>query len=589
MHYRLLETVRQYALEKLSESDEADEVRRLHRDHYTAMAVPLQSPVATNREVLLDHAETEIDNLRAAFAWSHERGDIELALELAGSLQPLWLMRGRVQEGLAWLNEVLTGDTEDGAHLAPAVYARALADQAFLGSWAVPTDHTGQARQALAMAREVDDPALLVSVLTSCIGAAAFDAEAVHPYVEEAIGLARELGDQWRLGQILGWKAYVAILGGDPITARAAGEEGWLLAQAAGDPFFSRFCRYWGPGLAAFQQGDLDEAIPVLRAVLAEADAAGDVINGFAARTGLAHVLVVTGDIGGARMHAEAALEATPQLGPYLQTWGSAPLAMAALAAGDLTAAAEVCDLVWQRLSAQPKNAIANVNPMAELELARGDLIAARRCADADVSVMMGWHLAKALVTRARVACSQGDFEQAESDLHRALACAAEYHALQVLPDAFEVLGQVTDVADEHRDAARLFGVADALRRRMGSVRYGVYDTTYLTSVTHVSEALGENAFQSAWEEGAGMTAEEAIAYAQRGRGARKRPSSGWGSLTPTELDVVRLVREGFANKDVATRLFISPRTVQTHLTHVYTKLGLTSRVQLAQEAARHE
>ena len=65
-------------------------------------------------------------------------------------------------------------------------------------------------------------------------------------------------------------------------------------------------------------------------------------------------------------------------------------------------------------------------------------------------------------------------------------------------------------------------------------------------------------------------------------------PTSGWASLTPTERDVVRLVSEGLGNKDIATRLFVSPRTVQTHLTHVYTKLGLTSRVQLAQEAARH-
>jgi DNA-binding CsgD family transcriptional regulator len=200
---------------------------------------------------------------------------------------------------------------------------------------------------------------------------------------------------------------------------------------------------------------------------------------------------------------------------------------------------------------------------------------------------MMGWHLAKALVTRARVACSQGELEQAESDLHRALACAADHRTYQVLPDAFDVLGQVTDAADEHRDAARFFGVADTLRRRMGSVRYRVYDATYLASVTNVRDALGENAFQSAWDEGAAMSADQAIAYSQRGRGQRKRPSSGWGSLTPTELDVVRLVKDGLGNKDIAARLFISHRTVQTHLTHVYTKLGMTSRVQLAQEAAR--
>jgi DNA-binding CsgD family transcriptional regulator len=99
---------------------------------------------------------------------------------------------------------------------------------------------------------------------------------------------------------------------------------------------------------------------------------------------------------------------------------------------------------------------------------------------------------------------------------------------------------------------------------------------------------MEEKDFDAAWAEGAELSVEEAIGYAQRRRGERKRAASGWTSLTRAELDVVKLVSEGLGNKDVATRLFISPRTVQAHLTHIYTKLGLTSRVQLAQEAARH-
>ena len=145
-----------------------------------------------------------------------------------------------------------------------------------------------------------------------------------------------------------------------------------------------------------------------------------------------------------------------------------------------------------------------------------------------------------------------------------------------------------TGETGSHREAARLFGAAHAIRLRIGAVRFKIYDADYHASVAALRNAMDERDFDAAWAEGAALSTEEAIAYAQRGRGQRKRPTSGWASLTPTELDVVRLVSEGLANNDIATRLFVSPRTVQTHLTHVYTKLGLTSRVQLAQEATRH-
>jgi DNA-binding CsgD family transcriptional regulator/tetratricopeptide (TPR) repeat protein len=70
-------------------------------------------------------------------------------------------------------------------------------------------------------------------------------------------------------------------------------------------------------------------------------------------------------------------------------------------------------------------------------------------------------------------------------------------------------------------------------------------------------------------------------------RGSRRRPRSGWESLTATERKVVRLVAEGLSNPEIAERMFISRGTVHTHVSHVLAKLGLRSRVGLAAEASR--
>jgi pimeloyl-ACP methyl ester carboxylesterase/DNA-binding CsgD family transcriptional regulator len=66
----------------------------------------------------------------------------------------------------------------------------------------------------------------------------------------------------------------------------------------------------------------------------------------------------------------------------------------------------------------------------------------------------------------------------------------------------------------------------------------------------------------------------------------RRRPSLGWESLTEAELDIVRLVAEGFTNDQIARRLFVSPRTVQTHVAHVFAKLGASRRAEVAAEAS---
>jgi DNA-binding CsgD family transcriptional regulator len=72
-------------------------------------------------------------------------------------------------------------------------------------------------------------------------------------------------------------------------------------------------------------------------------------------------------------------------------------------------------------------------------------------------------------------------------------------------------------------------------------------------------------------------------------RGARQRPQTGWDSLTPTERTVVELVAEGLTNPQIGERLYVSPRTVQTHLAHVFAKLGISSRAHLATQATRRQ
>jgi DNA-binding CsgD family transcriptional regulator len=225
---------------------------------------------------------------------------------------------------------------------------------------------------------------------------------------------------------------------------------------------------------------------------------------------------------------------------------------------------------------------------MTEALLACGELAAARQWADDTVLMTVGNYHMLALVARGCVAMAQGELDRAERDGHDALALAADTGAYLRVPEALEVLGQSACNEGNHHHAARLFGAAEAIRTAMGVVRWPVYAIGYDVAVTASRDTLGLDDFDSAWSEGATLSTEEAIAYAQRGRGERKRPASGWESLTPTERDVVRHATDGLANKDIAERLFISPRTVQTHLTHVYAKLGLTSRIQLIQEAARH-
>jgi predicted ATPase/DNA-binding CsgD family transcriptional regulator len=580
--YRLLETIRQYALEKLAESGEAEGVRSRHRDYFASMAATLEAHGHAGHDHRVEQAEAELDNLRAAFRWSLENSDIECALNLVSSLEPLWLSRGFIREGLSWLAAGLADMDVHQADVAPAVRVRAIVDKALLLVWLNEASSIDEAKQALITARELDDPALLIRALA----ARAIFSRQPERFVTEAAELARQHGDSWMLSQILGREALMAMARGDPVAASAAATEGLHIAETIGDRFNARACRI-GQGWARAMQSDLAGAVARFGEVIDDATAMQDAVLRAYGLVLQSSALAYSGDIVGAHAAADELLQESSELGGLQEAIGQAARAIAYLAAGDGAAARQGFESARERRIVDAGMTGTNVwSPLAPLVC--GDLATARRWADELVSVARGAWVSSALAARAHVEIAQGQPEQAERDAHEALGIAARVGGHIGIPLIFECLAALASDGGSHVHAARLFGAADAIWQRTGAVRFKILDADHEARVAVLRDALGHHGFEAAWAEGAALSTDEAIAYAQRGHGERKRPSTGWASLTPTEASVVNLVREGLSNKDIAARLFVSPRTVQSHLTHVYTKLGITSRVQLAQEAAHH-
>ena len=157
--------------------------------------------------------------------------------------------------------------------------------------------------------------------------------------------------------------------------------------------------------------------------------------------------------------------------------------------------------------------------------------------------------------------------------------------------DGIELLGVLAAARERFPDAARLLAAADAARRPLRYLAPGFTANrgAAARAASQARHVLGADRFTQAWEEGQGLTLDDAVAYAARKGGGRKRPATGWASLIPAELEVVRLVSEGLRNDAIARRLFIAPGTVKVHLSHIFAKLGITTRAELAAQAASQD
>jgi DNA-binding CsgD family transcriptional regulator len=187
----------------------------------------------------------------------------------------------------------------------------------------------------------------------------------------------------------------------------------------------------------------------------------------------------------------------------------------------------------------------------------------------------------------AQLAQTEGDLDRAWELSHEAVETLADCGDDAGVADALETLAGVASGLGRPEHGLRLLAAASRFRDETGIGRFPLERDRFQPTVAEARAALDDDEADAAWAEGASLTLGGAVAYARRGRGERARPQVGWHALTPAERDVVRLVAAGCTNSEIGERLFVSVNTVKTHLSHVYAKVRVEGRADLAAEAAR--
>jgi DNA-binding CsgD family transcriptional regulator len=271
--------------------------------------------------------------------------------------------------------------------------------------------------------------------------------------------------------------------------------------------------------------------------------------------------------------------------------WTLGWLAHAEAEAGDIPAAREALEqVVWGGVHRGRSHALASVNlaillhitgePAAAEQLAREALTFGERMGNPLV-------IAPAKEILGRLAADRAEWSLAETLLQDALAVMIDNDLLLDVPKTLDALAEVAAGVDESENAARILGTSDRLLAERDLVRWAPNEPGIAQLKDELRRRLGGDAYEHAYEQGRSLSLQEAVTWIRGARGRRKRPPGGWESLTPTELRVVALVAEGLTNPQIGQRMFISRSTVKVHLSHIFGKLDITSRSELAAQATR--
>jgi predicted ATPase/class 3 adenylate cyclase/DNA-binding XRE family transcriptional regulator len=295
--FRMLETIREYALERLEGSGELDAVQRRHAEYFLRLAEEAQPQLdGPDQAAWLERLEGEHDNMRMALAWSQGPMDsAETGLRLAAALAGFWWMRGYLRQGRAWLVAALA---QPGAAAPSLARARALG----LAGWWASVQGDDSAVHAcydecLALYRALGDRRGSAETLAGLGVIACAQGDYAHAAVlcEESLALYRELGDQSGCAHVLSWVGAIARDQGDYVRAMPLFAESLAIWRDLGDKSAVADVLN-GMGDAMRQQGDYIQAAALYQEALALAQEAGDMFRSALARSNLGRVVHAEGD-----------------------------------------------------------------------------------------------------------------------------------------------------------------------------------------------------------------------------------------------------------------------------------------------------
>jgi predicted ATPase/DNA-binding CsgD family transcriptional regulator len=552
--YRLLESIRLYAIDRCRDAGELEALREGHA-RWWASWLDAHHPDAPC-DADLDAIHHAYPNLRAALLWAVTT-DPELALELAGGLGLYWYLHGLLGDAVA-LGDFTLASAEHGP-----LWARAVGRMARPRHYASDTYYmTTVVDEACAIAEATGDDLTPVR----CQSTHSLTIEDVEEFRELA-RRAESCGDLWDAARmqfcVAQWDL-VLDTPEAPIELKHLADRANTLDAGA-----LRFTVHHIAAERLAAQLQVREAIARLSEAMRLADRASPT-TAIAAFSNLAWYGRLCGE--------PAPLEQVISLlTDTRRDWGRlAPLASLLAHLPELLAGS----IRWDGADVALPSADARTLWMFADAIGedRVTLFPAAANPTAGQIARFG-----ALVMSARVAFREGRLRQAETAVTSLVRSRSVDRHFWLL-----MLARCATDAGSHQEAARLLGAVVATQERF---RLPWLPCMLLKARAETEElgrdALGDQAFDAARAEGAELDLDAAVTYVLRARGERKRPSTGWDSLTPTELEVVAQVAAGRTNPDIADVLLMGRTTVKTHLAHIFTKLGLSNRAELAAAAAR--